>query len=82
MAENKLREMMIDDINEEADDEVRTESMPKLKWYMIQADGTFCKIWDQIVTVATIVSLTFTPFLLVFANVYQYCPGTYKISNG
>ena len=35
MAENKLREMMIDDINEEADDEVRTESMLKLKWYMI-----------------------------------------------
>ena len=34
MAENKLREMMIDDINED-DDEVRTESMPKLKWYMI-----------------------------------------------
>lgn len=46
MAENKLREMMIDDINEEADDEVRTETMPKLKWYMIQADGTFCKIWN------------------------------------
>jgi len=46
MAENKLREMMIDDINEEADDEVRTENGPKLKWYMIQADGTFCKIWN------------------------------------
>ena len=35
MSENKLREMMIDDINEEDDDEIRTESMPKLKWYML-----------------------------------------------
>ena len=70
MAEHKLREMMIDDINEEADDEVRTETMPKLKWYMIQADGTFCKIWNQIVTVATIISLLLTPYLLVFNTVF------------
>ena len=82
MAENKLREMMIDDINEEADEEVRAQSMPKLRWYMINADGTFCKIWNYIVTAATIVSLTFTPFILVFTNVYQYCPGTYNIPNG
>jgi len=46
IAENKLREMMIDDINEEADDEVRTETGPRMKWYMIQADGTFAKIWN------------------------------------
>jgi hypothetical protein len=81
MAENKLKEMMIDDINEDAYEEVKTENMVKLRWYMIQADGRFCKIWDLIVTVATIVSLTFTPFILCFSNVYYYCPGSYDIPN-
>ena len=81
-AESRLKEMMIDDINEEADDELRSESQIKLKWYLINAEGTFCKIWNQLVTVSIMISLILTPYILVFSTVYQYCPGTYEIPNG
>jgi hypothetical protein len=65
---------MIDDINEDADEENQIiDSVPKLKWYLIDSERTFCKIWDFIITLLTMYTLFVTPFLLVFPNVYQTC---------
>lgn len=74
MAESNLKEMMIDDINEDADEENQIiDSVPKLKWYLIDSDRTFCKIWDFIITLLTMYTLFVSPFLLVFPKVYQTC---------
>ena len=74
MAESNLKEMMIDDINEDADEENQIiDSVPKLKWYLIDSERTFCKIWDFIITLLTMYTLFITPFLLVFPDEYQTC---------
>jgi hypothetical protein len=74
MAESNLKEMMIDDINEDADEENQIiDSVPKLKWYLIDSERTFCKIWDFIITILTMYTLFITPFILVFPGVYQTC---------
>ena len=75
MAESNLKEMMIDDINEEAEDEIQSiENQPKLKWYLIDTERTFCKVWNFMITILTIYSLFVVPFVLVFHDVYEYCP--------
>ena len=75
MAESNLKEMMIDDINEEADEEIQSiENQPKLKWYLIDTERTFCKVWNFMITILTIYSLIVVPFILVFKDVYEYCP--------
>jgi hypothetical protein len=75
MAESNLKEMMIDDINEEADEEIQSiENQPKLKWYLIDTERTFCKVWNFMITMITIYSLFVVPFILVFGTVYEYCP--------
>ena len=67
MAESNLKEMMIDDINEDADEENQIiDSMPKLKWYLIDSERTFYKLWHFLITWMIIYSLFVTPFLLVF----------------
>ena len=67
MAESNLKEMMIDDINEDADEENQIiDSMPKLKWYLIDSERTFYKLWHFLITWLIIYSLFVTPFLLVF----------------
>jgi hypothetical protein len=72
MAESNLKEMMIDDINEEADEEIQSiENQPKLKWYLIDTDRTFCKVWNFMITLLTIYSLFVVPFILVFKDVYE-----------
>jgi len=79
MAESNLKEMMIDDINEEADEEIQSiENQPKLKWYLIDTDRTFCKVWDFMITMLTIYSLFVVPFILVFSDVYEHCPDSKK----
>ena len=80
MAESNLKEMMIDENNEEAEEEIQSvESTPKLKWYLIDTNRTFCKLWNFMITILTIYSLVITPFILVFPEVYEYCiPGAEK----
>jgi len=74
MAESNLKEMMIDDINEEADEEIQSiENQPKLKWYLIDTERTFCKVWNFIITLLTIYSLFVVPYMLVFDQVYEPC---------
>ena len=71
---------MIDDINEEAEEETtQTESQPKLKWYLIDKERTFCKVWNFMITMLIIYNLFVTPFIVVFPTVYEWCePSTEK----
>ena len=74
MTESNLKEMMIDDINEEAEEETtQTESQPKLKWYLIDKERTFCKVWNFMITMLIIYNLFVTPFIVVFPTVYEWC---------
>jgi len=74
MTESNLKEMMIDDINEEAEEEAsHTESQPKLKWYLIDRDRTFCKVWNFMITMLIIYSLVVSPYVVVFPTVYEWC---------
>jgi hypothetical protein len=74
MTESNLKEMMIDDINEEAEEETTTtEPQQKLKWYLIDRDRTFCKVWNMMITLLLIYSLFVTPYILVFPEVYEWC---------
>ena len=67
---------MIDDINEEADEEIQSiENQPKLKWYLIDTERTFCKVWNFMITLITIYSLFVVPFVLVFKDVYEGADG-------
>ena len=74
MTESNLKEMMIDDINEEAEEETtHTDHAPKLKWYLIDKERTFCKVWSFLITMLIIYNLFVTPFVVVFPTVYQWC---------
>lgn len=73
MAESNLKEMMIDDINEDANEENQiNENQQKLKWYLIDTERTFCKLWNFMITCLIIYSLFVTPFVMVFPDVYMY----------
>lgn len=74
LAENNLKETMIDDTNEDEGAESQVmDHVPKLKWYLIDSERTFCKIWDFIITLLIIYNLIMTPFVLVFPQVYTTC---------
>jgi hypothetical protein len=74
MAESNLKEMMIDDINEDADEENQImDSQPKIKWYLIDTERTFCKVWNFFITLVTTYNLFVTPFIIVFPDVYMQC---------
>lgn len=74
MAESNLKEMMIDDINEDADEENQIiDSQPKLKWYLIDTERTFCKVWNFMITLLIIYTLFVTPFILTFKQIYMTC---------
>ena len=74
MAESNLKEMMIDDINEDADEENQIiDQQPKLKWYLIDTERTFCKVWNFMITLLIIYTLFVTPFILTFKQIYMTC---------
>ncbi len=65
---------MIDDINEDADEDNQViDSAPKLKWYLIDVNSTFCKVWNFLITILIIYTMFVSPFILVFPDVYQKC---------
>ena len=77
MTESNLKEMMIDDIDGEAEEETpQAESQQKLEWYLIDTDRTFCKVWNLLITILTIYTLFVTPFVVVFPTVYEWCETT------
>jgi len=74
MTESNLKEMMIDDINEEAEEETTTsEPQQKLQWYLIDRERTFCKVWNLMITMLIIYNLFVAPYILVFKDVYEWC---------
>ena len=72
MAESNLKEMMIDDINEDAEEENQIiDNMPKLQWYLIDTERTFCKVWKFLITWLTIYSLFLAPYIIVFSCTFS-----------
>jgi hypothetical protein len=72
MAEQNLREMMIDDIQEDDEEEsqIVEQSVTKIEWYLIDTDRNFCKVWNFLITIVTIYNLLVTPMILVFPDIY------------
>jgi len=73
MAESNLKEMMIDDINNDETNEANqsdSNQAPKLKWYLIDTERTFCKTWNFMITLMTIYNMFLVPFILVFPHYY------------
>lgn len=51
---------------------------PKIKWYLIDTERNFCKVWNFFICWVTIYNLIVTPFLMTFPSVYQeYIDGEY-----
>ena len=47
-------ELMDQDGDEAADDQSHLfDNIPRTKWYLIDTDGTFCKVWDSLITLLT-----------------------------
>lgn len=73
MAESNLKEMMIDDINNDETNEANqsdNNQTTKLKWYLIDTERTFCKTWNFMITLMTIYNMFVVPFILVFYEFY------------
>jgi len=74
MADQNLREMMIDDIQDDDEDDVHTvDDQQKIRWYLIDTERTFCKAWDFLITCITIYNLVLTPLITVFPQIYSSC---------
>jgi hypothetical protein len=74
MAEQNLREMMIDDIQDDDEENQVVETRQnKVKWYLIDTDRNFCKFWNFIITILTIYNLLVTPLILIFPSLYMMC---------
>lgn len=73
MAESNLKEMMIDDINNDESNEPNStnDNQPtKLRWYLIDTERTFCKTWNFLITILTIYNMFIVPFIMVFPEFY------------
>jgi hypothetical protein len=72
MADSNLKEMMIDDINEDANDaNFVTDSQDKIKWYLIDTEKSFCKVWNFMISILIIYELFVVPFVMVFPDIYN-----------
>ena len=74
MAESNLKEMMIDDINNDENNETghSSENQPvKIRWYLIDTERTFCKTWNFLITILTIYNMFVVPFIMVFPQFYN-----------
>lgn len=82
MAEQNLREMMIDDINDDDDDESQIiENPSKIKWYLIDTEKNPCIVWNFFMTLLIIYNLIVFPYIVVFSDVYitkDEATGTYS----
>ena len=72
MADSNLKEMMIDDINEDANDaNLVADSQDKIKWYLVDTEKSFCKVWNFMISILIIYELFVVPFVLVFPDIYN-----------
>lgn len=58
-----LVNQVIDEINDDQELEQAKQKGPKMKWYLIDSEGTFCFIWNFFITILIIYSLMVTPFM-------------------
>lgn len=66
--------MMIDDIQDDDDEDTHTvDNQQKIRWYLIDTERTFCKVWDFLITCITIYTLVVTPYIMVFPEIYTSC---------
>lgn len=75
MSEQNLREMMIEDIqDDDEDDSMSSDNQnKKISWYLIDTERTFCKTWDFMITCLTIYELFVVPVIMVFPQLYVSC---------
>lgn len=77
LAETNLKEMMIDDVDEEFNpSQVDDEEAPKkeiLEWYYIDTESTFFAIWTTFINLCLYYTFVMTPMILVFPDLYQTC---------
>ena len=74
MAESNLKEMMIDDINNDENNDSsysNDNSSVMIPWYLIDTDRTFCKTWNFLITILTIYNMFVCPFIMVFPGFYS-----------
>ena len=72
MAEQNQREMIVEDVADEGDEENQIiDNEPKLEWYLIDTESNFAKAWNFIITLIVIYNLIVTPFFLVFPGIYR-----------
>jgi hypothetical protein len=72
LAEQNQTNMMIEDYEDELlMGNLGSHDKSKIKWYLIDSEGTFCQVWNFVIAWATIYSLIMVPFILTFPDVYQ-----------
>ena len=71
MAEQNQREMIVEDVADEGDEENQIiDNEPNQEWYLIDTEHNFAKVWNFLITLVVIYNLIATPFFLVFPGVY------------
>lgn len=69
--QNIVDEIDIDKkIDEYDEDDDAEDSNTSSKWYLIEKDGTFHKLWDFLVTLCIIYTLFATPVIMIFPKNY------------
>lgn len=62
---------IIDEINDDQDPEHEAKNKgTKIKWYLLDSQGTFCFLWNLGVTFLVIYTLIIGPYVLVFQESY------------
>ena len=56
--------------DQDDDDAGHDDVQNNTKWYLIDKDGTFCKIWNFLITLCIIYSLFVVPFLWIYPQDY------------
>ena len=76
MAESNQKEMMIDDINQDGSEtNYIVDNQPKLEWYLIDTERTFCKAWNFLIVIVTIYNMFVVPYVMVFPDIYEVNEG-------
>lgn len=74
MGQSNLKEMMLEENNEDAEAEVhQSADTTKMAWYLIDTDKTPTKVWNFIVSLMTIYTLIVAPYILVNEQIYVNC---------
>ena len=73
MAESNLKEMILDEVIDSANDEnfaFEDQSNDQVPSYMLNSYGTFVKAWDFTITILLIYDFLAVPFFLTYPDMY------------